>query len=120
MNEERETTLFDSIEFIVRHPWLIVSPFIIIMSVVFAQLSTMALMYKSTAIVTFEASEMKAADSKAKIDELLQKMPKGYDTDEKNRDLAFPSFTISEMSSRISRISRFSTLTCSIITTRTP
>lgn len=52
--EEKSVGLIESIEFIFRHPWLVISPFVIIMSVVFAQLETIPLMYKSSALITFE------------------------------------------------------------------
>jgi len=55
LKEDRQPTIFESLEFIFRHPWLFISPFVIILSVVFAQLSDLPLIYQSSALVSFEA-----------------------------------------------------------------
>jgi len=55
--EEKTSNIFESIEFIFRHPLLFISPIVIIMSVVFAQLSEVRLVYKSSTLLTFETKE---------------------------------------------------------------
>ena len=52
--EEKNTNIFESIEFIFRHPWIFISPFIIIMSVVFVKISDIPPVYETSAAVTFE------------------------------------------------------------------
>ncbi|NQU94765.1 MAG: hypothetical protein HQ549_00850 [Candidatus Omnitrophica bacterium] len=61
--EEKSTNIFESIEFIFRHPWLFISPFIIIMSVVFAKISDIPPKYVASATVSFETRSAPMAQS---------------------------------------------------------
>lgn len=78
MKEEGTPTLIESIEFVFRHPWLFISPIVIIMSIVSAQLSYVKLKYHSQSMVSFEAVDEKITYSKdmykQKTDELIQKV----------------------------------------------
>ena len=77
MKEEIQTNILNSIEFILRHPWLFISPFVIIISVTFAQLANIKLMYQSNAVISLEGrteyGKMKASDYKRTAEELYNK-----------------------------------------------
>ena len=75
--EEKETTLFESIEFIFHHPWLFIAPFIIIMSVVFAKMSTTPPLYQASASASFETigGKIIRRPYRYNIDELIRRIP---------------------------------------------
>ncbi len=54
MKEKEPTFSLESIEFLLRHPWLIISSFVVIMSLTFAYLSSIPPQYETKAIISFE------------------------------------------------------------------
>ena len=71
MKNENLTFSLDSIEFIFRHPWLIIFPFVIILSSTLAQVSSIPLYYNSSAIISFESPVKSTGVSR---NELLAKL----------------------------------------------
>src|SRR4030043_2003287 len=78
--EEKTVSIFESIEFVLHHPWLFISPFIIIMSVLFAKLSVVQLAYQTSAILSFEAigtafdREKEKGQLEHRINEIIEKV----------------------------------------------
>jgi hypothetical protein len=63
---EKEGGLFplDSVKFIIRHPWIFISTFVVILSMVFAHLSYIQINYQCKAIISFEATGSGVIDSR--------------------------------------------------------
>lgn len=54
IREEKQGSLFESMEFVLRHPLLFIAPFCIILSMVYARLEATPLLYKYKAVVSLK------------------------------------------------------------------
>jgi capsular polysaccharide biosynthesis protein len=77
MDREERENIFEAIEFIFRHPWVVLSAIVIIMSIVTAQLSFTKLIYSCQALVSFETTSEETKSLQDTVNRLIQRVLMG-------------------------------------------
>lgn len=77
MEQENRENIFETTEFVFRHPWLFISTIVVIMSIIGAQLSFVALIYESQALLSFETLSEETASLQDTVNRLTQKILTG-------------------------------------------